>query len=185
MSTPQPSAQAGLRLSNTKTHYGLVARIGHWSSVALVAALFILISGLDVPPKVHDREAVVALHMSLGVLLFILMLSRLAWRLANPNPLLGYPLASWHRMAALTIHRCLYVVVLTLCGCGLLLVFADGLPLAVFGLELFGAGAPAETSLVVSAHAAHLALGDTLLLLVLIHATAAIVNQVFAPPVGG
>ncbi len=167
-------------LRNSPHAYGLVARVLHWSSVALVATLYIGISGLDVPPKNAERALHVAFHASVGTGLLALMLARLAWRLTNPNPAAAYPLSRWHRTAVLTAHRSLYVLVFAACALGLLAHLAGGAAVMLpGGLALAGA-APPDPALARLAIALHDGATRALLLLVALHASAAVVNLILA-----
>lgn len=161
---------------NTAHRYGWVARILHWSTVALVAAIFIDISGLDVPPKNLHRDAIVAFHVTLGLAVLVLMLVRLWWRLTNPNPVLSYALSARHRLVAMTIHRTMYVIVIVLCVSGIAGVVTRGDPLLFFGLTVIGPG----TTLPAAGLQLHDRLSTLLLIFVAVHASAAVVNQVFA-----
>ena len=62
-----------IQLRNSTRRYGAVARLLHWSSVALMLALYIGISGLDVPPKLAVRETVVASHATIGLVLLVVI----------------------------------------------------------------------------------------------------------------
>lgn len=167
-------------LYNSVRRFGWIARIAHWTTVALIAMMFIDISGLDVPPKLAEREAVVAFHVSLGIVVLLLMLGRLGWRVANPNPVRGWNLSPGQQLFAISVHRLMYVVVISLCLCGIVGVIADGTPLGFFGVSL---GAPtispraATRALALDVHAR---LSILLLVMIAVHATTAVVNQVFA-----
>lgn len=151
---------------NTATRYGWVARTLHWTSVALVATLFIDITGLDVPPKSLNREAVVDFHVAVGLVLMAVMLARLAWRLTNPNPLDSYGLSPRHRTFAVSVHRTVYVVVLGLCGLGI-----AGMPIA--------GGTLAPPAVAGAALAVHARLADLLLVLLTVHVLGVLVDQAF------
>lgn len=165
-----------ISLRNTARRYGWVARVMHWSTVALVATMFIDISGLDVPPKNVHRDAIVAFHVSLGLVVLMLMIVRLWWRLTNPNPVQSYELSRRHRLTAMSIHRTMYVIVITLCVSGIAGVITRGDPLVFFGLAVTSAG----TALPAAGLVLHDQLSTVLLILVAVHASAAVINQVFA-----
>ncbi|MEQ8660132.1 MAG: cytochrome b/b6 domain-containing protein [Gammaproteobacteria bacterium] len=162
-----------MQLLNTAYRYGWVARILHWTSVTLVAWLFLGISGLDVPPKVYVRDSVVANHAACGLALLGLMGLRLAWRLTNPDPMLRYRFAPWRRVLARGVHRSLYIAVIGECLFGIVALAATGAP-----LPLVGPLAGADASLAGAARAWHDGLASALLLLVLVHAGAGVTHQV-------
>lgn len=162
-----------MQLTNTPRHYGWVARIAHWTSVMLVAWLYLDVSGLDVPPKVQVRDAVVAAHAQAGLALLALMCARLAWRWGNPNPVHRFRLAPWRRALALGVHRSLYVMVIGQCLAGLVALAASGA-----AVPLLGRIGTADTTLAAAARAWHEGFATALLLLVLVHAGAAIAHQI-------
>ncbi len=167
-------------LRNSVHRFGWIARIAHWTTVALVVIVFIDISGLDVPPKLARREAVVAFHVSLGAVVLLLMLGRLGWRLSNPNPVRAWNLSPGHRTFAISVHRLMYVVVIGLCLCGIAAVIADSAPLEVFGLRLASPAMAAHATSHALALDVHARLATVLLIMIAAHATTAVVNQVFA-----
>ncbi len=162
-----------MQLTNTPSHYGWIARIAHWTSVVLVGWLYLDVSGLDVPPKVHSRDAVVAAHAAAGLGLLALMCLRLAWRLGNPNPVHRFRLSPWRRALALGVHRSLYVVVIGQSLVGLAALAASGA-----AVPLLGRIGTADGALAGAARAWHEGLASALLLLVLVHASAAIAHQI-------
>ncbi|MGE0484607.1 MAG: cytochrome b [Gammaproteobacteria bacterium] len=167
-------------LRNTPTAYGILARLLHWSSVGLLLILYLLVSGLDVPPKVHVRDAVVAQHVALGLAFTALMLARLAWRLGNPNPARAYRCGRWRRAVVFGLHRLLYTGVLVEAALGVMGEVAAGRALPLFGRL----GIDANAALAATCHAWHGTLALALLLLVTAHATLAIANQAGSAPPG-
>lgn len=171
-------------LRNSVDRFGWIARIAHWTTVALILIVFIDISGLDVPPKLARREAVVALHVSLGMVVLLLMLGRLGWRLANPNPVRAWGLSRGHSFFAIFVHRLMYVIVIALGLCGIAAVMSDGQALEVFGVRLAASGSAEPAVSRTLALDIHARLATLLLLMIAVHATTAIVNQVLGgdPP---
>ena len=153
-----------MRLRNSNSSYGVVARVLHWSSVALVLFLLLDVSGLDVPPKLAERALYVERHVVLGSMLLVLMALCFGWRLGNPNPVLAYVISATRRRVVLAVHRTLYGLVFALCLSGLFAWFTD-------------AGGVTNAALLL-----HLALWPWLLALVVVHAGAGVLNQVFAHP---
>jgi cytochrome b561 len=125
-----------MQLRNTTHSYGWISRVLHWSSVVLVLVIFVDISGLDVPPKLAMRDAVVDRHVILGSALLCLMCVRLIWRQFNPNPVHAYAFSIGHRRLAIAAHRGLYVLVLGLCALGLLAHLATDAAVAMTARDL-------------------------------------------------
>lgn len=161
-----------MQFRNNTRDYGLVAQFLHWGSVTLLLVLYLLVSGLDVPPKVHVRDAVVSQHVALGLGFTVLMLVRLAWRLGNPNPARQFDLGPWRRALVFTLHRTLYVVLLGEAALGMLAHVAGGGSLPLLG----NLGVMPDALLARGARAWHDGLASALLLLVVLHASAAVAN---------
>jgi cytochrome b561 len=120
-------------LRNTPDDYGWISIALHWLVAVAVFGLFGLglwMTGLDYYDAWYQRGP--ALHKSIGVLLFGVMLARLAWRLGNPQPRLsGTPR---EQKAAHLAHGMLYVLLYALMISGYLISTADGRAIDVFGL---------------------------------------------------
>lgn len=150
---------AAMQLRNTAHRYGWVSRVLHWTTVVIVLVLYVDIMGLDVPPKLAMRDAVVDRHALLGTVVLVLMCVRFLWRQCNPNPVHGYALPAWNRRLALAVHRSLYALVIGLCGLALI---------AHYG---------ADTAFSATALDVHDALAGLLLAVVAGHAVAGVYNQ--------
>jgi cytochrome b561 len=174
---PCQPARKHMQIRNTPHAYGLVARLLHWSSVGLLLLVYLLISGLDVPPKVHVRDAVVAQHVALGLAFAVLMLVRLAWRLGNPNPAAAYRCGRRRRAVVFTLHRLIYAGLLGEVALGLAAHLATGRALPLVGP--LAQADPVVAALCIAWHD-RLALG--LLVLVTAHATLALLNQAGSAP---
>lgn len=92
--------------------YGTVARTLHWLVFALVAVQVII--GWTMPhirPGV-PQEGLVAWHLSIGALLMLVVLLRLAWRVVRPTPLAA--MATWERVLATLTHVALYLLLIVI-----------------------------------------------------------------------
>ena len=118
---------------NTDTSYGLVSIGLHWLIAATAIGLFALGVWM-VELGYYDRwyQRAPQFHKSAGVLLFGVMLARLAWRRADPRPRpIGSTLQS--RIAA-SVHSLLYGLLFALALSGYLISTADGRAIEVFAL---------------------------------------------------
>ena len=122
-----------MRWRNTSGGYGLVAITAHWLVAVAVIGLFAL-GWWMVDLTYYDpwyREAP-AIHKAVGILLFVLLVGRLAWRWGNPRPqALGRPLERW--LAGL-VHGLFYLLLFATMTAGYLISTADGSAIDVFGL---------------------------------------------------
>jgi len=120
-------------LMNTQDHYGLIARMLHW--LIAVLAIGMLVGGglLSILPAGGFKAFVIAGHKSIGVVIFLLMIGRIAWRLANPKPrdLGNIPVLNY---IAHLVHIFLYVLLFLQPLVGILMSQAFGYPVSVFGI---------------------------------------------------
>ena len=119
-------------LKNTHEEYGLVSRILHWLTFFVVVGMLVGGQLLGVLSDGGIKPIVASAHKSIGVLVFLLVVVRLLWRLANPRPrFLGTKLVL--RYVAEVLHVCLYVILLIQPLAGILMSQAYGYPVVVFG----------------------------------------------------
>lgn len=118
---------------NTSSRWGLPAVLLHWLVALVVIGLFGLglwMTALDYYHPWYRRGP--DLHRSIGVLLFILILLRLAWRLPNPTPRPLPRHRPWEIGAAHAAHALLYLLPLAITASGYLISTADGRAISVF-----------------------------------------------------
>ena len=116
--------------------YAAPARSFHWITAALVAVIIVV--GLWIAYFRPEEEAfklrLYNIHESLGVIVWVLTLMRLAYRRRHPLPPLPADTPAAIRVAAHATHVSLYVLLLTLPVIGFLATNAWGFPLSVFGV---------------------------------------------------
>ncbi|MCY4030529.1 MAG: cytochrome b/b6 domain-containing protein [Hyphomicrobiales bacterium] len=124
-----------MSLKSSSNQYGTVAVTIHWLS-----ALFILVligSGW----LVHETEDlatkadILKVHVSLGVLVLLLTLARIAWWKffdSKPEPV---PMARWQDRAARTVHVLLYIVLLVMAASGIGMMVLSGAAPVIFGIS--------------------------------------------------
>ncbi|MEJ2622788.1 MAG: cytochrome b [Candidatus Thiodiazotropha sp.] len=122
-----------MRMLNDREHYGAVTVGLHWLVAVTVYGLFSL--GLWMR-SLGYYDAWYQLgpwwHKGIGVMLFFTLLLRLVWRLANPLPAHLPTHKPYERVAALSVHVALYLMLFLLMISGYLISTADGRPLEVF-----------------------------------------------------
>jgi cytochrome b561 len=168
-----------IALKNSHTQYGLVARILHWSSVAMLLTIIVVASQFSDLAPGPERLALISSHSSIGILLLMLMTARLTWRNLNANPIHSYSIKTWQRLLAISLHRAIYVIIITQCCLGMLMLLTSGETFHFFNVfEL--------PALLKQAHPVHATvLGLHYLVSVMIyplfaiHITAAIYHQIF------
>ncbi len=160
---------------NTHDHYGAVAIALHWLMAIAVVGLFALglwMTGLTYYDAWYTTGP--EIHKGVGVLLFLVLIARLAWRLASPPPKPLPTLSPLERRASGLVHGLLYVLLLATMLTGYLISTADGRPVDVFGIFAVPAtltGLPNQADI---AGDVHLALAIATIALASLHALAAL-----------
>jgi cytochrome b561 len=121
-------------LRNTAEAYGSFAKFLHWAIVLLILPQYFLMEGAEEFPEGSQQAAqLVDLHKSLGLLVLILAVVRIAWKIINrPHPA---PIGdvAWQRKAAAAGHGMLYLLILLQPLSGWILVSTADYPLSLFG----------------------------------------------------
>jgi len=121
-SVPETAPQSAvLRYSN-------VAVTLHWTTVALVLLQAYLGFTFALSEEGPARDAVFVWHKTVGVIILLLTLGRLAYRLKNPPPPFPPELPAWERFAAVWNHRLFYLLLIAMPIVGFIAVsgFANG-----------------------------------------------------------
>lgn len=119
---------------NSSTGYGLFSILMHWGVALAVVGLFALgLWMVDLGYYDPWRKDAPEIHKSIGVILFALMLVRLAWRFLSPPPPLPASQGALTRRAAHAGHLLLYVLLFTVMISGYLISTAEGVGVDVFG----------------------------------------------------
>ncbi len=166
-------------MNNSKQHYGWLAISLHWLTAICVIGLFALGFWM-VDLGYYDQwyKPAPALHKSIGICLFIVMLARIAWRLkqVQPEPLSTH--TALEVKAGHMMHLTLYIMLIAIMLSGYLISTADGRAIEVF--ELFSV--PALGSLIENqedlAGGFHKYAAYTLIALVVMHAAAALKHHI-------
>ena len=121
-SVPETEPQrAVLRYSNTAVAF-------HWITVLLVLfqAYLGFRFGLSEPSPARDE--IFIWHKTVGVVILLLTLARLAYRLKNPPPPFPSELPAWERFAAVWNHRLFYLLLIAMPIVGFIAVsgYANG-----------------------------------------------------------
>ncbi len=169
-----------MQVRNTSSRFGLVSVVLHWLVALAVFGLF----GLGyymVDLGYYDpwyRKGP-DIHRSIGILLFMVMLGRLAWRWGNRTPA---PLAThkrWEVLTAHATHGLLYLLIFVAMVSGYLISTADGSAIDVFGWFRVPSVTGQIKGLEDSAGAVHYWSTWALVLLAVTHALAALKHHIF------
>ncbi len=156
--------------------YGAVARSLHWLVAALVLLQFPLAIYMEnfVEPFSQAQFQAVNLHKTVGVSILVLVLARIAWRLASPPPPLPAAMPRWEKAAAHAGHAALYLLLLAQPVIGLLHGFTSGYPTVLFFAFTLPSPLAADEQLTRLFGALHVYLGWAFLALIAVHVGAAL-----------
>jgi cytochrome b561 len=110
--------------------YGTVARLLHWIMAIMIlimipVGLIMTQEGLARP----TQDALFILHKNLGALLLVLIVARLAWRLAVPPPPLPETLPPIQQTVSKLVHWGLYLFIFVMAASGYARVRLGGFPI--------------------------------------------------------
>lgn len=122
---------------NTTLRYGSLSIGLHWLMLLLFIGVYGSIELRELFEKGSDpREMLKSWHFMLGILLFALVLPRIAARLSGLTPSVAPEPEKIQQLAAKLLHLALYVLMIAMPISGYLLLSAAGKPIPFFGLEL-------------------------------------------------
>lgn len=120
-----------MNMKDTANRYGLVSILNHWAGAVLVFTLLIIGLQFEDLPRGEEKTALVALHMSIGILAFSWLAFRVVWRLLSGFPK-EMPGPAWQLKTAKIVHWGLLAVIAVAILTGPLSVLANGRGIAVF-----------------------------------------------------
>lgn len=163
-----------MRLRNSPDGYGAIPQALHWLTVALVLLAWVLGQFDDALP----RATGLYIHISAGLAILPLLAIRLCWRLADsPPPVEASAFGVWLDRAGRLAHYALYGLLIAAPLAGIVLQFARGDALPLFGLTEIVSPWPRDRAFARSVKEVHEVLSNALIFLALLHAAAALVHH--------
>jgi cytochrome b561 len=165
------------RIENTRSGYGLVAVLFHWTMAALIIALSALgLYMVRLPDVGFSTEKIVLIlfHKQLGMLALALVALRWLWRMCNLLPELVEHLPDWQKIIARFVHLSFYALMFALPLTGWLMSSAAGIPVSFFGLFTLPDPIARDDALFRTLIEVHKVLGYLMLALIFVHASAAL-----------
>lgn len=152
----------------------------HWITALLVLTQIALAILHEQASDAEMRHAALATHRSLGVIIWYLVIGRLAWRLLGMR-LVAFPasMSKWHQWGARLSEWALYGLLLAQPLSGMATDLFRGRPFSLFGVQVSTLIAP-DKVWAAAAEALHTLGAYALAALVLVHAGAAILHRVIA-----
>jgi cytochrome b561 len=150
----------------------------HWLTALLVVVGFVI--GLimtDIPGLTMMKLKYFSWHKWIGISVFLLMITRLCWRMQHPAPVLPAVVPVWQVRASNWMHAILYGLLFVIPLSGYFYSLAAGVQVVYFGvlpLPVLIAKNDALKQILVQVHAV---LNYTLAALVAVHVVAALKHQ--------
>ncbi len=163
-------------VKNSQSRYGWAAIVLHW--VMALGIFFLFGLGLYmVELTYYDAwyQGSLDLHKSLGIVLLLVWIGRVAWRWLNTSPEMAG--TKIEKKTAHIAHLALYLLMLALMVTGYLISTADGRGIEVFGLFQIPAMSISFENQEDIAGDIHWGMAWSLMLLVALHSAAAIKHQ--------
>ena len=167
-----------MRVRNSPQGYGAIAMALHWVVVVLVVGAWLTGQFGDEVPRGAAREAGLFAHVSLGLAVVVFVIARLFWRLSDPPPALEpSPLGAWGGRASQAMHYLIYVALIAVPIAGIVVQFARGHALPIFGLFEIASPWSADRAFAHDAKEVHEVVANVMLTLIGLHAAAALAHH--------
>jgi len=156
--------------------YSALAKLLHWTA----SVLFMIPAGVimkRIGPS-DLQNTLYNLHRSFGALVLVLMVLRLAYRLAHGAPAPEPTLNAFQRIVAAAVHHLLYVLLLVQPVMGWAATSAYGAPIIIFGAFRLPDFLAKDAALSKQLFAAHDLIGYALAALIAVHIGAALYHYV-------
>jgi cytochrome b561 len=167
-----------MRVRNSSRDYGAIAMALHWAVALLVLAAWLTGQFGDELPRGTPRDRDLFIHMSLGPAIIAFVIARLFWRLSDPPPAPEQsPLGAWGEWAGKAVHYLIYVALIAVPIAGIMVQFARGHALPVFGLFELASPWPANRAFAHDVKEVHELLANSMMVLIGLHACAALAHH--------
>lgn len=168
-----------MQIRNSAQGYGLVAALLHWLTAALVVLSWLLGTFGDAFPRGAPRSAALWVHISIGLAILALLAVRIVWRLLDTPPSLleTSQFEPWMGMAAKASHLALYGLLIVTPVVGIVVQFARGDALPIFGLVEIASPWVKDRAFAGTMREIHETLANGLMIVAALHAAAALAHH--------
>jgi cytochrome b561 len=157
--------------------YSATARFIHWTTALLVVGAYIVsVGGPEIRVYSSANDFSRELHELLGISVFALTLVRVCWRAIVPPPK-SLHMPAWMELGAKLGHWTIYALLVLVPLTAILGAWLEGHPLTMLVLGNFQPWVPQARQLGVVLASLHGWLGDVLIWLAGLHATAALYHH--------
>jgi len=129
-------------MTQPSDRYTSFAKALHWIVAALIIVQYTTAFLLPHIGRKTAPSDIISLHFSMGVLIMLVMIVRLARRLLHPVALEAGDAALWERMLAKATHWLIYLILIVSPILGWASASAHSLAVSLFGLPLPALAAP-------------------------------------------
>jgi cytochrome b561 len=157
--------------------FDLATRLMHWLTAGLMLTVFVLAFSIDLATSRAAHTALLQLHRSVGLTVWLLTLLRFAWRHFAKYPDWPSDMSQAMRVAAMATEYALYALLLAQPILGILQTNAHGDHVNLFFIGQLPALIEKNQSLAHQLLTAHKAVGLSLLGLVALHVSAALYHH--------
>lgn len=151
----------------------------HWAIAVAVITNWRIAETAEHAGKPEARE-IMANHMALGVIIFVLAVLRLAWRHLRKPPPFASQLKSWEIVLARITHSLFYILLLGLPILGWVAVSSSGQVISIFGwFDWPALPLPQDKETAKAIFEIHHTLGGIMVLLIGLHILAVLKHTLF------
>ena len=167
-----------MQLRNSAHGYGAVSLSLHWLTVGLVVPAWLLGTFGDELPRGAARSAGLFVHIWARLAILALVALRIVWRLFDPPPPSeAARFGQWLDIAARLTHFARYGLLIAVPVVGVLLQFARGDALSIFGIVDIASPWVRDRTFARSLKEGHETLANLLIILASLHSAAALAHH--------
>jgi cytochrome b561 len=167
-----------MRWRNSTEGYGAITQLMHWITVTLVILAWFLGQFDDIFPRGAARAGSLFVHNTAGLAVIGILVVRLLWRLADPPPPAERTaFGAWLDRAGRLTHYVLYGLLIAAPVSGIILQFARGDSLPLFGLTEIASPWTPDRALARSVKEVHEVTANALVIIAALHAAAALLHH--------
>ncbi len=165
-----------MHVTNTLTEYGIISKVLHWLSAAILfiqIPLGFYLVDLDFGDQ---RITIEDIHVTLGLTVFYIIIIRLINNILNPTPKLDPSIFKGQRFLAKMNHVLLYIAILSITISGILKKLLNGEILTILFREI---QINENFDLADKFYEIHILSNYTLIGLIVLHISAVIIHKLF------
>ena len=165
-----------MHLTNTVTEYGIISKVLHWLS-AIILFIQIPLGFYLVDLDYGDQRITIEdIHVTLGLIVFYIIIIRLINNILNPTPKLNPSIFKGQKFLAKMNHILLYIAILTITISGILKKLFNGETLTIIFREI---QINENFDLADQFYEIHILSNYLMIVLISIHILAVIVHKIF------